>query len=89
MIHKPKYQSKKNNREPWVEIPSTSCSVKPDNTVPCSYLKLILMCTLLLIVGVGCTPAPELKCRLYNQDTTVICEKADGTKILALVWREK
>jgi hypothetical protein len=60
-----------------------------NNTVPCSYLKLILISTLHLILGVGCQPAPELKCKLYNQDTTVICEKADGEKILALVWREK
>jgi hypothetical protein len=51
--------------------------------------KLILIGGTLLLMGVGCTPAPELKCRLYNQDTTVICEKADGEKILALVWREK
>lgn len=30
-----------------------------NNTVPCSYLKLILMCTLLLIVGACSQQAPE------------------------------
>jgi hypothetical protein len=50
---------------------------------------LILFLLLGIVMSLLINDKPDLKCKLYNYDTTIICEKADGTKILASVRGEK